>query len=151
MGINHIETSLIEARKSRKAERQLQAVGLTAFVALAQSEMVDDTTITENADLFCVWDENWTGHRGSIVFDDGALFRSIHDVGSGQATRPSETPSMWTRIGNPGDEWPEWSQPLGAHDAYPLGAQVTHNGSRWTSDLDNNIWEPGVFAWTAVT
>ncbi|MCL2587997.1 MAG: alpha-amylase [Oscillospiraceae bacterium] len=127
---------------------QGHTVAALSFVALAQSEMIDDTTITENADLFCVWDENWTGRRGSIVLEDGVLFRAIHDVGSGQNTRPSTTPSMWTRIGAPGDEWPSWSQPLGAHDAYPLGAQVTHNGQRWTSDINNNVWEPGVFGWS---
>ena len=26
-----------------------------------------------------------------------------------------------------------WVQPTGAHNAYPLGATVTHNGKTWTS------------------
>jgi len=122
-----------------------------AFVVMAENEMIDDQTIAENEDLFCVWDENCTGRAGSIVKDDGALFRSIHNVGPGQNTRPSTTPAMWMRIGIPGDEWPPWSQPLGAHDAYMRGAQVTHRDTRWTSDLDNNIWEPGVFGWARVS
>lgn len=29
---------------------------------------------------------------------------------------------MWTRIGNPLEEFPEWVQPIGAHDAYSKGA-----------------------------
>lgn len=40
-----------------------------------------------------------------------------------------------------------WVQPLGAHDAYPLGAKVTHKGQVWTSTTAANIWEPGVYGW----
>lgn len=41
--------------------------------------------------------------------------------------------------------WPEWVQPIGAHDAYAKGSQVTHNGERYVSKIDANVWEPGVF------
>lgn len=102
--------------------------------------------------LFPLWTQEWRGVAGSIVRDNGYLFRSIHDVtNAGQNTRPSQTPAMWTRIGDPGDEWPEWIRPIGAHDAYPAGAQVTHNGHRWTNIHGNgNVWEPGVFGWEKV-
>ena len=46
------------------------------------------------------------------------------------------------------EEWPEWIQPTGAHDAYAKDAKVTHNGKKWTSDVDANVWEPGVYGWT---
>lgn len=42
---------------------------------------------------------------------------------------------------------PAWVQPTGAHDAYPLGAEVTHNGKIWRSLYAANVWEPGVFGW----
>lgn len=48
--------------------------------------------------------------------------------------------------GNSGSsDWPEWVQPTGAHDAYAKGSQVTHNGERYVSQIDANVWEPGVF------
>ena len=40
-----------------------------------------------------------------------------------------------------------WVQPTGAHNAYPLGAKVTHKGKTWTSTAAANIWEPGVYGW----
>lgn len=40
------------------------------------------------------------------------------------------------------EEWPEWVQPTGAHDAYAKGAKVVHNGKHWTSVIDANVWEP---------
>lgn len=46
------------------------------------------------------------------------------------------------------EEWPEWIQPTGSHDAYAKDAKVTHNGKKWTSDVDANVWEPGVYGWT---
>lgn len=46
------------------------------------------------------------------------------------------------------EEWPEWIQPKGAHDAYSKGSKVSHNGGHWVSNLDANVWEPGVTGWT---
>lgn len=42
-------------------------------------------------------------------------------------------------------DWPEWVQPTGAHDAYAKGSQVTHNGEKYVSQIDANVWEPGMF------
>lgn len=131
--------------KSVKAAGDVSSL---VFVFLAQSEQLDNVTVTEHATLFPAWDENWTGKAKSIVSDGGALYRSIHDVGAGQNTKPSKTPSMWTKIGNPADEWPTWFQPIGAHDAYGFGDKVAHNKKHWTSAVPNNVWEPGVYGWT---
>ena len=37
---------------------------------------------------------------------------------------------------------PEWVQPTGAQDAYPLGMWVTHQGADYESLLAANVWEP---------
>jgi hypothetical protein len=50
--------------------------------------------------------------------------------------------SGWREIVPEGEPPAAWVQPAGAHDAYPLGAQVTHNGFVWTSLVDANVWEP---------
>lgn len=42
-------------------------------------------------------------------------------------------------------DWPEWVQPTGAHDAYAKGSQVTYHGEKYVSQIDANVWEPGVF------
>lgn len=117
------------------------------FAALAQNETLDDTTISEHTDIFPKWDENWTGKKGSILFDNGRLYRLIHDIGKGQNVKPSDNPSIWTPIGNPNNDFNEWSQPLGAHDAYSKNDKVSHNNKKWISTVDNNVWEPGVYGW----
>ena len=40
-----------------------------------------------------------------------------------------------------------WTQPTGAHDAYPLGAVVTDAGKMWISLIPANVWRPGVSGW----
>lgn len=42
------------------------------------------------------------------------------------------------------DGTPVWCQPLGAFDAWPVGAVVAHAGRRWRNILPKvNVWEPG--------
>lgn len=50
------------------------------------------------------------------------------------------------------DEWPEFVQPTGAHDAYGVGAQVTYNGQRYRCKLPNCVWSPDAYpdAWELV-
>ena len=36
-----------------------------------------------------------------------------------------------------------WIQPTGAHDVYPLGLTVVHEGHLWESAHPFNVWEPG--------
>lgn len=51
-----------------------------------------------------------------------------------------------------GDEWPEFVQPTGAHDAYQTGTQVTFNGEKYRCLMDNCVWSPDVLpsAWEDV-
>ncbi len=145
------KTSVDEINRAKKREVSALAVAELMFVKAAQEQSLDETTISEYPDLFVVWDENWRGKAGDIVQDEGLLYRSIHDVtDAGQNRKPSETPSMWTRIGNPLEEFPEWVQPIGAHDAYSKGDKCSHGGKNWVSTTDANVWEPSVYGWDEV-
>lgn len=59
--------------------------------------------------------------------------------------RSALTPALWVAVSV--EEWPEWVQPAGAHDAYAYGAKVTHNNSHWISEIETNVYEPGVYGW----
>ena len=50
------------------------------------------------------------------------------------------------------EEWPEWVQPTGAHDAYNTGDKVTFNGKHYISKIDGNTWSPEAYpdGWEAV-
>lgn len=70
----------------------------------------------------------------------------VHNAAGDNLYPPSEVPAVWKRVWV--EEWPEWVQPAGAHDAYAKDSKVTHNGKRWISNADGNVWEPGVYGWT---
>lgn len=42
----------------------------------------------------------------------------------------------------PVDEYPEYVQPTGAHDAYKIGDKITYNGKKYVCKLDNCVWNP---------
>ena len=43
------------------------------------------------------------------------------------------------------DEWPEFVQPTGAHNAYNTGDKMTYNGKRYISTMDGNVWNPDAY------
>lgn len=53
----------------------------------------------------------------------------------------------------PDDEWPQFVQPTGAHDAYHAGDKVTFNGKHYVCKLASCDWSPAVYpdAWKEQT
>lgn len=131
-------------------ENQKTVASIT-FVSLAEKGDIDEATAMEHAELFELWVQDKDYTVGKIVTrPNGNLYKCAQAHRSQADWVPEDTPALWTKIGDPTVEYPEWSQPIGAHDAYPLGAKVSHNGKKWTSDVANNVWEPGVYGWTEV-
>lgn len=145
--------SMAEAKEQEKQNPATATarVASIAFVVMAEAGQIDDVTATENADQFSAWAYPVAYTAGNIRRFDGELFRCVQGHTSQADWTPLAAASLWTKIGDPTVEWPEWSQPLAAHDAYSAGDKVAHNGKHWTSDLDGNVWEPGVYGWSEVT
>ena len=47
-------------------------------------------------------------------------------------------------------KYPEWKQPLGAHDAYNKPDRVLWNGKVWKTTINANVWAPNVTGWKEV-
>ena len=43
------------------------------------------------------------------------------------------------------EEYPEFVQPTGAHDAYKIGDKITYNGKKYICKLDNCVWSPNTY------
>lgn len=139
----------LTAQRADLAEQK--NVAAITFVSLAEKGDIDEVTATEHADLFEAWVTDKDYAVGKIVVrPNGNLYKCVQAHRSQAGWEPENTPALWNKIGDPTEEYPEWSQPLGAHDAYPLGAKVSHNGKKWVSDVASNVWEPGVYGWTEV-
>ena len=128
-------------------------VGMSiAFVTLAEAGQIDDVTASEHPDMFEEWKVGIAYKAGNLRKDplDGNLYRLIvgKDHTSQEGWNPSLQPSMWKLTSDPNEEFPAWSQPIGAHDAYGEGVKVTHKDKKWISGEEGNVWEPGVYGWS---
>ena len=112
------------------------------------SAVLTDTEALEAPMLFPRWAVDVDYTTGERLYYDGELYKVLLDHHSQADWTPDTAVSLYVRVDDPSIEWPEWVQPLGAQDAYPLGAKVSHNDKHWISDLDANIWEPGVYGWS---
>lgn len=67
------------------------------------------------------------------IYDELAQIKSRLNVleGTEEPTEPVET-----------DEYPQYVQPTGAHDAYHIGDKITYNGKKYVCKLDNYVWNP---------
>lgn len=111
-------------------------------------ENLDDETAIETPLLFPKWQLDKNYSVNDRVSYEGILYKCLQAHSAQADWTPDVAVSLWVRVDNPAEEWPEWIQPVGAQDAYPQGAKVSHNGAHWISNVDNNVWEPGVYGWT---
>lgn len=142
--------------QAQKIDKQEALLG-AAKVAARRTVTADADTMTADelaacTPLFDGWDGGGMAYAvGDIVAYGGALYRCAQAHTSQAGWTPDATRALWTPLGLSMDDpeaVPEWVQPTGAHDAYPQGAHVMHGGVEWVSDMDGNVWEPGVSGWT---
>lgn len=106
---------------------------------------LDDATALTGVELFPPW-KLIAYSVGDRVQYNGTLYKCVQAHTAQSDWAPDVTPALWVVVTV--EEWPEWVQPTGAQDAYAKDAKVTHNGERWISNVDANVWEPGVYGWT---
>lgn len=108
------------------------------------SIMLDDATALTGVELFPLW-KLIAYSVGDRVQYNGTLYKCIQAHTAQSDWTPDVTPALWVIVTI--EEWPEWVQPTGAQDAYAKDSKVTHNGKKWISSYDANVWEPGVYGW----
>ena len=140
------ENTMLKAQVSAQS-----AVTSITFVALAESGGLDEITASEHAELFAEWAYPVAYTVGQLRRYNGTLYKCVQAHTSQADWTPDTAASLWSVAADPAEEWPAWSQPVGAHDAYAKGDKVSHNGKHWTSNVDSNVWEPGVYGWTEAT
>ena len=126
--------------KPQERARQLRPI-----IEEAAASLPDEDAL-EAVELFPAWMVGTAYKLDERVQDGGILYRCVQPHTSQADWRPALTPALWVVVSV--EEWPEWVQPTGAHDAYAKGAKVSHNDRHWISDFDANVYEPGVYGWT---
>lgn len=107
---------------------------------------LDDETALNGVELFPVWRTDTVYSAGDRIQYNQTLYKCIQAHTSQSDWVPDKAPALWVVVSL--EEWPEWVQPTGVHDSYSQGDKVSHNSIHWTSDVNANVWEPGVYGWT---
>lgn len=110
---------------------------------------LSDTDALEAVELFPHWAIKSYAVDDRVNYE-GTLYKCLQSHESQASWTPDVSPSLWVRVDDPSQEYPEWVQPLGSTDAYALGAKVSHLEKHWISTVDANIWEPGIYGWEEV-
>ena len=109
-----------------------------------------DETLLDNKAAFSLWRAGLRVTAGQILHFGDDIYRVIQPHTTQGDWTPDKVPALFVKISL--EEYPQWRQPTGAHDAYNKGDKVSDEGKHWISEIDGNVWKPGtvVGAWSEI-
>ena len=123
------------------------AIKLREMIVKASASLNDEDAL-QSIELFAPWQTDTGYSVDDRIRYDGILYRCVQAHTSQSDWTPDITPALWVVVSL--DEFPEWVQPTGAHDAYNTGDKVSHKDAHWISTIDANVYEPSVYGWDMI-
>lgn len=118
---------------------------LVKLRALATDEQAYEVPV-----LYPEWKEDIAYEVGERVTYGDVLYKVLTAHTSQATWTPNVSASLFAKVLIPDENViPEWEQP-DSTNPYMVGDKVSHNGKTWVSNVDNNVWEPGVYGWDEV-
>lgn len=115
-----------------------------------QSDQLSDEDILQVPVFVEHWQTNTIYEVGKRVNHNGIIYKCLTAHTSQDDWTPDAAPSLFAKVLIPDENViPEWEQP-DSTNPYMAGDKVTHNNKTYVSDIDNNVWEPGVYGWSEV-
>lgn len=119
---------------SKTKARQLRKLIEQSAISL------DDASALDGIELFPMWKTSTAYAIGDRIRYNDVLYKCVQAHTSQDDWTPDKVPSLFVEVSI--EEFPEWKQPTGAHDAYNKGDKVSHLGKHWQSSIDANVYEP---------
>lgn len=121
----YIESNITEEQKTELNE--LARTNANAENSYAPFQEQIDKAFSQISELKSTMEANAVGMA--------ALKEAVEKLGA-----KIETP-----VEEPKEEFPEYIQPTGAHDAYNIGDTITYNGKKYTCKMNNCVWNPDTY------
>lgn len=119
-----------------------RARALRPYIEKASVSLADEDAL-QAVELF----PQWVIGRAYAVDErlqyNGVLYRVVQAHTSQADWVPDKTPALFVVVSL--DEWPEFVQPTGAHDAYKKGDKITFEGKHYISLIDANVYSPTAY------
>lgn len=124
-----------------------EAEAIVAALVKLRESATDEQALSVPV-LYPAWRSGVNYVTGQRVLHNAVLYKVLQDHTSQETWTPDAAVSLFAKVLIPDETViPEWVQP-DSTNPYMKGDKVLHNGKTWTSDIDNNVWEPGVYGWT---
>lgn len=119
-----------------------RARALRPYIEKAATSLTDEDAL-QAVELFPQWVVEHAYVVGERLQYNGVLYRVVQAHTSQADWTPDITPALFVVVSL--DEWPDFVQPTGAHDAYNKGDKVTFEGKHYISLMDGNVYSPAAY------
>ena len=124
-----------------------EAESYRAKIEMAAALMSDEAAL-DSIELIAPWRIKESVSAGERRRFNGVLYKCVQAHTTQADWTPDITPALSVVVSI--EEYPEWVQPTGAHDAYNIGDKVTYKGNHYVCDIDGNVYAPDVSGWTLI-
>ena len=126
-----------------------EAEAIVAALVKLRESATDEQALSAPV-LYPAWRSGVDYVTGQRVLHNAVLYKVLQDHTSQETWTPEAAPSLFAKVLIPDETViPEWVQP-DSTNPYMRGDRVTHNGKTYESEVDNNVWEPGVYGWVQI-
>lgn len=142
-----------ENRYNEFIKEQQKQESITKGEQLKQ-ELTEKTVLNNASDedayvMRYLYDE-WSGDGAEYKANDRLMYNDIfykvlQDHTSQLDWTPDTATSLYVEIADPSNEYPEFKQPTGSHDAYAKGSKVTFEGKHYISLIEANVYSPTAY------
>lgn len=141
----------------KEQERQEQIIkGEQLKQDLAEKTILNNAS-DEDAYIMRYLYPEWSGDGITYKTNDRLMYKDkfykvLQEHTSQSDWTPDTASSLYVEIADPSNEYPEFVQPSGAHDAYTKGSKITFEGKHYISLIDANVYSPTAYpaGWSLV-
>ena len=134
----------------KEQERQEQIVKGEQLKQELQERAILDYASDEDAYTMRYLYPEWLGNgltyktNDRLMYND-KFYKVLQDHTSQSDWTPDTASSLYVEIADPSNEYSEFKQPTGAHDAYAKGDKITFEGKHYISLIDANVYSPTAY------
>ena len=125
--------------------KRSKAIALRTQIESAATLQTDEAAL-DSKWMYPEWQNGVTYEAGNRIRYTDKLYRCVQPHTSQVDWTPDKTPALWVEVSV--EEWPEWKQPTGAHDAYNAGDKCSYKDKHYICDIDGNVYAPDVYGWS---
>ena len=154
--IKALEDAIEAAVQEQMAEEAKRPLTMEEVVRLTISKTINDIDIADDTALRMVefypeWASGVAYTAGDRIQYNGKLYKCLQAHTAQADWNPIDAPSLWAEVlaGQDGTAIGEWVQP-DSTNPYMRGDKVNYKGKLYESEVDNNVWAPGVYGWIEI-